>query len=65
MVHHPREGVGGGQRSGHFLTIPLCWECHQGKHGIHGDRTRFLPRKLDELQILNNVIARMAARLRA
>jgi len=26
---------------GDWWLLPLCRECHQGDHGIHGDRTRF------------------------
>jgi len=34
QVHHVRLNHGWG-RSGHFATIPLCWEHHQGKTGVH------------------------------
>lgn len=26
---------------GQWATIPLCYDCHQGLHGIHGDVSRF------------------------
>ncbi len=61
MVHHIRYGFGLSQRSGHFLTIPLCYRCHQGPQGIHGDRTEWRIRKLDELDALNNTIGRLFA----
>lgn len=51
-VHHLREGQGMGQRASHFLTIPLCPECHQGKQGIHGDRTLLRIAKVEELDLL-------------
>lgn len=51
-VHHIREGQGMSQRANHFLTVPLCHECHQGKHGIHGDRSAWRLRKLTELDVL-------------
>ena len=38
-AHHPRDGVGLSQRSGDFCTIALCYDCHQGPLGVHGDRT--------------------------
>ncbi len=38
-AHHPRDGVGLSQRAGDFSVIALCWDCHQGPMGIHGDRT--------------------------
>lgn len=34
QVHHVRLNHGWG-RSGHMATIPLCWEHHQGKTGVH------------------------------
>ncbi len=38
-AHHPRDGQGLAQRAGDFCAIALCWDCHQGPLGIHGDRT--------------------------
>lgn len=35
-LHHPRGGVGMGQRSKHFDVIPLCPLHHRGDVGIHG-----------------------------
>ena len=32
-VHHIREGAGMGQRSPHYLTVPLCKPHHQGNEG--------------------------------
>lgn len=57
-VHHIREGAGMGQRSPHFLTVPLCPEHHQGASGVHmlgpsGFYTRY---KLDELDLLSMTI---------
>ena len=43
-VHHVRSGVGKGQRSSHFDTIPLCPAHHRnGGHGvaIHAGRQAF------------------------
>lgn len=47
-AHHPRDGVGLAQRSGDFCTIALCWDCHQGPMGIHGDRTLLRMAKVTE-----------------
>lgn len=43
-VHHVRNGVGKGQRSSHFDTIPLCPAHHRtGGHGValHAGRRTF------------------------
>lgn len=39
-IHHLRSGMGIGQRSSHFRTIPLCPEHHRGKTGVHGLGTK-------------------------
>ena len=51
-VHHPRFCAGMAQRASDFLTIPLCPECHEGKGGIHGDRSRWAVCKMDEPKAL-------------
>lgn len=53
-IHHLREGQGMAQRASHYLTVPLCYEHHQGASGLHGLGTRgFYTRyKLDELDLL-------------
>lgn len=38
FLHHIREGQGMSQRASDWLAIPLCHSCHQGDHGVHGDR---------------------------
>ena len=35
LLHHPRSGVGKGQRCSNFDVIPLCYEHHVGKTGVH------------------------------
>lgn len=32
-VHHAKTGAGG--RKNHMLVLPLCYNHHQGKEGIH------------------------------
>lgn len=46
-------------RAGDYLTIPLCYECHQGKLGIHGDKTYLKIFKMSELDLLNETIKRV------
>lgn len=58
QTHHIIEQRGLGQRSPHYLTIPLCPEHHTGGNGIHqlkssGFYTRY---KLDELDLLSMTI---------
>ena len=61
-VHHIREGQGGAQRAGDALTIPLCHDdCHQGKNGIHGDRTYLRILKMTELDLLAATIEELYA----
>lgn len=58
-IHHIREGQGMAQRSGDYLTIPLCQDCHQGPLGIHGDRTYLKILKMSELDLLNETLKRV------
>ncbi|MBM5575816.1 Ref family recombination enhancement nuclease [Deefgea sp. CFH1-16] len=51
-VHHMRSGAGLSQRSSHFLVLPLCYEHHQGKSGIHGNRSAWRLAKLEEMDCL-------------
>ena len=61
-VHHIREGQGASQRASDFLTIPLCPECHQGRHGIHGDRALLRVAKMTELDLLAVTVERLLHR---
>lgn len=60
QVHHVREGQGMSQRAANWLTVALCPDCHQGPNGLHGDRTLWRIRKMDELDALAATIARLA-----
>jgi len=60
-VHHIREGQGMSQRASNWMTIPLCPDCHQGKNGIHGDKTLLRIAKVEELDLLAMVIERLSA----
>lgn len=53
-----------GRRISHFLVLPLCAECHRGQGGIHNLKTMWNIYKLNEWQVLADVIARMADRER-
>lgn len=59
QVHHIRTGQGMAQRASDHLTIPLCYDCHQGDLGIHGDRTLLRIAKAEELDLLAATIARL------
>lgn len=52
-AHHIKQGD-------HFTAVALCWHCHQGAQGIHGDKTLWRIRKLDELGALNITLSRLA-----
>jgi hypothetical protein len=45
-VHEPEQGLW-------FIAIPLCYECHRGTHGWHGDRLRWTLHKMSELKAIN------------
>ena len=60
QVHHLREGQGMGQRAQHWLTVPLCPDCHTGPSGIHGDKSAMRLRKLDEMDLLAATIEALA-----
>jgi hypothetical protein len=51
-VHHIRTGQGTGERASDYLTVALCPDCHQGPHGIHGDRSLLRIAKVEELDLL-------------
>lgn len=50
-----------GQKASDYLAVPLCYECHQGKRGLHGDRTLWRVYRKDELDVLAETIARLCA----
>lgn len=58
-VHHIRAGQGMGQRAADTLTIPLCPDCHRGRHGVHGDHGAMHLRKTSELQMLGETFAKV------
>ncbi|MCB1281010.1 MAG: DUF968 domain-containing protein [Salinibacterium sp.] len=52
-AHHVRTGQGMGQRAGHFCTVPLCPDCHEGPQGIHGDKTLWRIYRKTEMDVLD------------
>ncbi len=62
-LHHVREGQGLSQRSGNFLLIPLCTDCHRGPLGVHGDKTMLRIRKCTELDLVDETINLVMKRL--
>jgi hypothetical protein len=62
-VHHIREAQGMSQRASDFLSIPLCYDCHQGPNGIHGDRALLRVLKCEELDLLAETYRRVVAQL--
>jgi len=57
-VHHDTTSAGMAQRSGDFLAAALCQnECHQGPHGVHGDKRRLRAAKVEEADLINDTIA--------
>ena len=52
-VHHIREDR---EARNDFLTLPLCRPCHQGKYGVHGNKTYLKILKMSELGLLAKVI---------
>jgi hypothetical protein len=56
-VHHIREGR---IARCDFLTLPLCWGCHQGPRGVHGSKGWLTQLAMSEVDLLGAVIERMA-----
>jgi len=63
-VHHDTTSAGMAQRSGDFLAAALCQhECHQGPHGVHGDKRRLRAAKVEEADLINDTIAKGFAQM--
>lgn len=60
-LHHVREGQGMGQKAQNWLVVPLCPTCHQGQHGIHGDRALLKLAKVNEMDLLAWTIEKLNA----
>ena len=57
-AHHITEGS---RRVGHFCVIPLCYSCHQGTGGIHGDKTLWKIMKNSELSVLADTMEKLTS----
>ena len=51
-AHHIEQGQ-------QYTCVALCYDCHQGKSGWHGDRAMWKIYKMDELAALNVTIERL------
>ena len=50
------------RRVSHFLTIPLCYDCHQDPFlGIHGQKRTWLMYKKTEKQVIAETIEALVA----
>ena len=58
-AHHIRKGQGIAQKADNFLVVAICYECHQGVSGLHGDKTLMRIQKIEELDLLSRTIEMM------
>jgi hypothetical protein len=60
-LHHPRRGVGMGQRAAHTDVLPLCYEHHRGNTGVHGLGTKGFEKRygFSESDLLEDVRRRL------
>jgi len=55
-AHHIKQGL-------HYLSIPLCKDCHQGGfNGIHGQARIWSVLKKNEMSVLNDTIKILMSR---
>ena len=55
FAHHIVQGY-------HFATVGLCYDCHQGPNGWHGNKSLWRIYKHDELSALNVTLQRLNER---
>lgn len=48
-----------GRRLGHYYTIPLCHECHEGKFSIGNAKKQFIAKYGTELELLEKVKSKL------
>lgn len=58
-VHHIRQDR---EARNAWLTLPLCWACHQGPLGIHGNKTFLRVLKMTEWGLLAYVMSQLFRR---
>lgn len=62
-AHHVRIWEGAAQRAHDELAIPLCHnDCHQGPHGVHGDKALLAIAKVDEGDLLAATVRKLMGR---
>ena len=59
-AHHVRVGMGMGQRAKNWLVVALCYDCHQGINGVHGDKALMRIYDVTELDMLSKTIERLS-----
>lgn len=59
QLHHPREGVGAGQRESDWCVVPLCRTHHDMWHKQRGDFRMMYKQYQTEMDMLAEVIRRM------
>lgn len=59
-AHHTTSRKGYGQKNGDNMAIPLCYDCHQGPHGIHLDKKAFHATHGTDLELLQATSAMVA-----
>jgi hypothetical protein len=52
-VHHIREDR---EDRNNWLVLPLCWSCHQGPLGVHGDKSFLRLLQMSEWALLGAVL---------
>lgn len=56
-IHHIFFGTANRKKSEHYgLKVMLCWECHEGTHGVHHDRTVDLALKKEAQMVFETMI---------
>lgn len=53
FAHHTRQDCA-------WLVVALCWDCHQGQNGWHGNKSLWRIRKMDEWDALGVTIERLS-----
>lgn len=62
-AHHTTVDRAKAKKAPHLLAAALCYECHQGSQGIHGDKSRLKRAKVGELQLVADTAAAVLHKL--
>lgn len=64
-AHHILQGRTPGRRAPHWLTIPVCEDCHVGTHnGIHRLGRMWAVMKLSEFDVLADTLNKLYGHLK-